>query len=85
VRIYVPETRLGLVRIGQEVPISVDTFPGRSFRGVVEHIADVGEYTPRNLETFEDRADEFFATRVGLREGKDTLRAGMAAFIRVPK
>jgi HlyD family secretion protein len=85
VRIYIPETRIGLVRIGQEVPIRVDSFPDRSFRGVVEHIAEVGEYTPRNLETLEDRADEFFATRVGLREGKDTLRAGMAAFIRVPK
>jgi HlyD family secretion protein len=85
VRIYVPETRLGLVRIGQEVPITVDSFPDRSFRGVVEHIADVGEFTPRNLETLEDRADEFFATRVGLSEGKDILRAGMAAFIRVPK
>jgi HlyD family secretion protein len=85
VRIYVPETRIGLVRIGQEVPITVDTFPDRAFRGVVEHIAEVGEYTPRNLETLEDRADEFFATRIGLREGKDTLRAGMAAFITVPK
>jgi multidrug resistance efflux pump len=85
VRIYVPETRLGLVKIGQEVPVIVDSFPNRSFLGVVEHIAEVGEYTPRNLETMEDRADEFFATRVGLREGKDILRAGMAAFIRVPK
>jgi multidrug resistance efflux pump len=85
VRIYVPETRLGLVRVGQEVPITVDSFPDRSFKGVVEHIAEVGEYTPRNLETLEDRADQFFATRVGLREGKDALRAGMAAFIRVPK
>jgi HlyD family secretion protein len=85
VRIYVPETRIALIHIGQEVPVTVDSFPDRSFRGVVEHIAEVGEYTPRNLETFEDRADEFFATRVGLREGQDTLRAGMAAFVRVPK
>jgi multidrug resistance efflux pump len=85
VRIYVPETRIGLVRIGQEVPVIVDSYPDRSFRGVIEHIAEVGEYTPRNLETFEDRADEFFATRVGLKEGQGTLRAGMAAFIRVPK
>jgi HlyD family secretion protein len=85
VRIYVPETRIALIRIGQEVPITVDSFPDKAFRGVIEHIAEVGEYTPRNLETFEDRADEFFATRVGLRDGQDTLRAGMAAFIRVPK
>src|SRR5208282_746363 len=43
VRIYVPETRLGLVKLGQEVPVIVDSFPNRSFRGVIEHIAEVGE------------------------------------------
>jgi multidrug resistance efflux pump len=85
VRIYVPETRLARIRVGEEVPISVDTFPGRTFKGVVEHINDVGEYSPRNLQTADERADQVFATRVGLREGRDTLRAGMAAFITVPK
>ncbi len=85
VRIYVPETRLGLIRVGNEVPVSVDSFPGRSFKGVVEHINDVGEYSPRNLQTADERADQVFATRVGLREGLGELRAGMAAFITVPK
>ena len=36
-------------------------------------------------ETADERADQVFATRVGLREGRDELRAGMAAFIKVPK
>ncbi|HEX7664201.1 MAG TPA: efflux RND transporter periplasmic adaptor subunit, partial [Polyangiaceae bacterium] len=81
VRIYVPETRIGLVHPGQEVPISVDSFPGKSFKGVVEHVNVVGEYSPRNLQTADERADQVFATRVGIREGNDQLRAGMAAFI----
>jgi len=85
VRIYVPETLLGRLHVGQDVPISVDSFPGREFRGVVEHINDVGEYSPRNLQTADERADQVFATRVELREGFDQLRAGMAAFIKVPK
>ncbi len=85
VRIYVPETLIGRIRVGQEVPITVDSFPDRSFKGVVEHINNVGEYSPRNLQTADERADQVFATRLGLREGKDDLRAGMAAFIRVPK
>jgi HlyD family secretion protein len=85
VRIYVPETRIGRIQIGQEVPIQVDSFPDRSFKGVVEHINSVGEYSPRNLQTADERADQVFATRIGLREGKDDLRAGMAAFITVPK
>ncbi|MEO6600593.1 MAG: HlyD family efflux transporter periplasmic adaptor subunit [Polyangiaceae bacterium] len=85
VRVYVPETMLGRLRVGQAVPILVDSFPERSFRGVVKHINDVGEYSPRNLQTADERADQVFATRVELEEGFDTLRAGMAAFIRVPK
>ena len=85
VRIYVPETLLGRLHVGQAVPISVDSFPGRTFRGVVKHINEVGEYSPRNLQTADERADQVFATRVELEEGFDQLRAGMAAFIKVPK
>jgi multidrug resistance efflux pump len=85
VRIYVPETKIGLIKLGSEVRVSVDSFAGRSFKGVVEHINSVGEYSPRNLQTADERADQVFATRVGLREGRDELRAGMAAFIQVPK
>jgi multidrug resistance efflux pump len=85
VRIYVPETLLGRLHVGQAVPISVDSFPSREFRGVVRHINDVGEYSPRNLQTADERADQVFATRVELEEGFDVLRAGMAAFIKVPK
>lgn len=85
VRIYVPETLLGRLHVGQRVPITVDSFPDRAFRGVVRHINDVGEYSPRNLQTADERADQVFATRVELEEGFGELRAGMAAFIRVPK
>src|ERR1019366_8612391 len=97
VRIYVPETQIGRIQLGQEVPVSVDSFPARTFRGVVEHINGVGEYSPRNLQTADERADQVFAARIGLREGRgeaapgaaasatDELRAGMAAFIHVPK
>jgi HlyD family secretion protein len=63
----------------------VDSFPDRAFRGVVKHINDVGEYSPRNLQTADERADQVFATRIGIRDGREQLRAGMAAFITVHK
>jgi|GEM_PF-823274 len=85
VRVYVPETLVGKVKIGQTVPIAVDSFPGRTFRGKVEHVSAVGEYTPRNLTTIDDRANEVFAARVGLLEGHEELRAGMVAYILVAK
>jgi len=85
VRIYVPETLIGKLKLSQDVPVTVDSFPGKSFTGVVEHINSVGEYSPRNLQTADERADQVFAARVALKSGRDELRAGMAAFISVPK
>ena len=85
VRIYIPETQLGHIKVGQEVPVAVDSFAGRTFRGHVEKINDVGEFSPRNLQTADERADQVFATRIGVRGGKEDLRAGMAAIIQVPK
>jgi multidrug resistance efflux pump len=85
VRIYVPETLIGHIAVGQEVTIHVDSFAHRTFRGQVEHINSIGEYSPRNLQTADERADQVFATRIGIRDGLEQLRAGMAAFIAVPK
>jgi HlyD family secretion protein len=85
VRIYVPETQLGFVRPGLEVPISVDSFPDRTFAGVVEFVSEQGEFTPRNLQTADERANQVFSTRVRLDEGTDVLRAGMAAVVHVAR
>ena len=88
VRIYVPETQIGHVQVGTQVPVVVDSFPGRSFVGNIEHVNMVGEYTPRNLQTADERANQVFATRIGLRDsadGREDLRAGMAAFVHVPR
>jgi len=85
VRIYVPETMLGHVSVGQKVAITVDSFPRESFPGVVQSFSHTGEYSPRNLQTADERADQVFATRVGILGGADRLRAGMAASIRVPR
>lgn len=83
VRIYIPETQLGFARTGQEVLLRVDSFPDRRFRGFIAHIAGVGEYTPRNLQTADERAAQVFAARVEIVEGRHVLRAGMAAFVDV--
>ncbi|NVB79182.1 MAG: HlyD family efflux transporter periplasmic adaptor subunit [Kofleriaceae bacterium] len=85
VRIYVPETQIGRVHVGETVPVSVDSFPDRTFKATVEHINNKGEYSPRNLQTADERANQVFAVRVDLVEGKTDLRAGMAATIEVPR
>ena len=85
VRIYVPETQLGLIKPGQDLPVYVDTFPDRAFHARVEFVSNEGEFTPRNLQTEDERADQVFASRLRIEEGRDVLRAGMAAFARVPR
>ena len=85
VRIYVPETQIGHIKVGQELPLFVDSFPNRAFKGQVESIASQGEYSPRNLQTADERADQVFATRVRIVDGRNDLKAGMAAFVKVPK
>jgi membrane fusion protein YbhG len=84
-RIYIPETELGHIAVKQPVKIEVDSFPGELFDGVVQEISKVGEYSPRNLQTADERADQVFSARVGIVSGLDKLRAGMAAFIEVPR
>ncbi|HET6462210.1 MAG TPA: efflux RND transporter periplasmic adaptor subunit, partial [Candidatus Krumholzibacteria bacterium] len=49
VRVFVPETRLGEVKVGQPVELSIDTFPKRVFKSRVQSVSERAEYTPRNV------------------------------------
>lgn len=80
VRAYVPENRLDLT-IGQELPVTVDSFPDEQFRGHVSFIARQAEFTPSNVQTPEERSKQVFRIRVTLDEGLDRLRPGMSADI----
>lgn len=79
VRSYVPESRLGEIRLGQELPVRVDGFPTRRFRGRVSFLASEGEFTPRNIQTPEERGKQVFRIKVTLAEGASELRVGMGA------
>jgi multidrug resistance efflux pump len=79
VRAYVPEARLGEVRLDQRVPVRVDSFPGQRFAARVTFIAREAEFTPRNVQTPEERSKQVFRVKVTLDEGLDRLRVGMAA------
>jgi HlyD family secretion protein len=79
VRVYVPEPWLGLIKIGDHVRVRVDSFPEKDFDGVVEQINRQAEFTPRNVQTVEDRIRQVFGVKVRLPNNEDKLRAGMAA------
>jgi HlyD family secretion protein len=82
VRIYVPEPQLGRVRVGQRAAIRVDTFPGRDFSGKVVEIRTQAEYTPRNIQTLDQRMDTVFGVKVAIGPAPE-LKPGMAATVRL--
>jgi len=83
--IYVPETDLGRVRLGQEVLVTVDTFPGRIFKGEITYIASEAEFTPKNIQTKEERVNMVFAVKVRIPNPDHALKPGMPADAVIPE
>ncbi|HVM62463.1 MAG TPA: efflux RND transporter periplasmic adaptor subunit [Verrucomicrobiae bacterium] len=83
VRVYVPEPWLGLIQLGQTVQVHTDS-SGEEFTGAVEQINRAAEFTPRNVQTVEDRVRQVFGVKVRLPSDTGKLRAGMSADVSFP-
>jgi len=77
--IYVPQTRIPQVKTGQVVEVRVDSFPKRVFVGEVANIAGEAEFTPRNVQTKEERVNLVFAVKVRIPNPDHDLKPGMPA------
>ncbi len=77
--VYVPEDKLGHVFTGQQVEVRVDSFPERTFLGSVVAIAHEAEFTPRNVQTQEERVNMVFAVDVSIPNPDHALRPGLPA------
>lgn len=77
--LYIPETRIARVKVGQTVNVRVDSFPGRAFTGRVSYIAPQAEFTPRTVQTEEERARMVFAVKVAIANPDHALKPGMPA------
>jgi RND family efflux transporter MFP subunit len=84
VRVYVPESWLGRIKVGDQVRVRVDSFPGKDFSGAVEQISRQAEFTPRNVQTVADRIKQVFGVKIRLPTNDERLRAGMAADVYFP-
>jgi multidrug resistance efflux pump len=78
VRAYVPQGRLHL-KIGQELQVTVDSYPEERFAGELTFISRQAEFTPSNVQTPDERAKQVFRIKVMLKEGLQKLLPGMAA------
>ena len=76
--VYVPEADLGQVALGQQVEVTVDAYPD-VFAGLVSHIASQAEFTPKNVQTQEERVHMVFAVKIRLENADHRLKPGMPA------
>ncbi|MFM8358711.1 MAG: HlyD family efflux transporter periplasmic adaptor subunit, partial [Verrucomicrobiota bacterium] len=76
VRVYVPQTWLGGIRVGDPVPLRADAFPGRGFTGTVAQVHRQAEFTPRNVQTPDDRIRQVFGVKLRV-DPASGLRPGM--------
>lgn len=84
VDVYVPEPDVGDVGVGREVEVLVDAFPDWSFRGRVRFIAEEAEFTPKNIQTAEQRSRLVFRVRVDVFDPEHRLHPGMPVSVRFP-
>jgi multidrug resistance efflux pump len=77
--IYVPATEVGRLHFGQAVEVRVDTFPGQSFTGQVTFINDQPEFTPKNIQTKDERANTVYGVKISLDNPDQRLKPGMPA------
>ncbi len=78
VKVYVPETQLAHVHLGQRATVKVDSF-GHPFDGHVGMIASAAEFLPRNVQTKSDREHEVFGVKVYVDNAQQVLKSGMSA------
>jgi multidrug resistance efflux pump len=81
VKVYVPETDLASVRVGQGASVHVDGFSGRTFAGHVGQIASQAEFLPRNVQTKSDREHQVFGVKVYVDNSAQALKSGMSATV----
>ena len=83
IKVYVPETDLGKVFIGQVASVTIDAYPGRTFEGTVYQIASESEFSPRNIQSLDERSHQVFGVRVRVQQpaepSKQVFKSGMAA------
>jgi HlyD family secretion protein len=79
IKVYVPETAVGKIRLGDTARVFVDSFPGQAFQGQVTWISDQAEFTPKNIQTAEERVNLVYAVKISIQNAQRRLKAGMPA------
>ncbi len=80
---YIPERAIGLVKLGQEVQVSVDSYPDEYFPGTIVYISPNALFTPKNIQLKDEREKMVFAVKISLANLEQKLKPGMPADARI--
>lgn len=78
-KIYVSEEELGSVKLGQTADISIDAYPNKTYKGKVIYISPEAEFTPKNIQTKDERTKLVFAVKIKVDNPEFELKPGMPA------
>jgi HlyD family secretion protein len=81
--IYIPEDQYGKIFMNQKVVLSVDSYPGEQFMGYVTKISDKAEFTPKNIQTKEDRVTTVYKITISIKNSDLKLKPGMPADVSI--
>ena len=83
IKVYVKEGKLGLVKLGQKAEIRTDSYPGKIYEGTVTYISSEAEFTPKNVQTQEERVKLVYGVKVSVKNVNDELKPGMPADVKI--
>jgi multidrug resistance efflux pump len=84
VKAYVSEVVLGKVRLNQSAEVRIDAYPGLSFAGQVLQVGSRSEFTPRNVQSLDERRHQVFGVKVRVADSRGVFKSGMAAEVVLP-
>ena len=80
---YLPNRELAAAAPGKKVTVVADSYPGVTFPGIIRHVSAEAEFTPRNVQTREDRDRLVYRVEVQLPNPQKKLRPGMPVEVRI--
>jgi HlyD family secretion protein len=83
IKSYVSEKNIGLIKVGQEAEVFVDSESSRTFKGKVTKINDQAEFTPKNIQTKEERVNTVFEVTINVEDSSGVVKPGMPVDIKI--
>jgi multidrug resistance efflux pump len=84
VKVYIPETDLSKLQLNQAVTLTLDGRSGQVFEGTVQQINSASEFTPRNVQSLDERRHQVFGVRIRIADNQGVFKSGMAADVYIP-